>query len=143
MRQMMERGISFTIFWHTKPRIFSPLSSVGSMYAPPFHPEKYIFTQEDYKTYISRRLDLFRDPAVARAALLQGGIVWQLALESNVSLTRIATVALDDSVFATEDAKVSEVRTVYRECIDFTLLETISGVYRCYTGKSLLPLHII
>lgn len=44
-------------------------------------PVKYKFTAADFEAYEHSRRYIFRDPRIARAALLAGGILWRLAIE--------------------------------------------------------------
>lgn len=44
-------------------------------------PLKYEYTGADFEAYEYSRTYLFRDPRIARAALLAGGILWRLAIE--------------------------------------------------------------
>jgi hypothetical protein len=77
-RHLLHRGIAFhTVLPLRKvskssiPRpIFSSIRSPG-----------YFFTIEDFNVYIHRRDSLLRSPR-GRAALLKGGIVWRLTVET-------------------------------------------------------------
>nr|VWP02666.1 Candidapepsin-5 (EC (ACP 5) (Aspartate protease 5) (Secreted aspartic protease 5) [Ganoderma boninense] len=47
-------------------------------------PLNYVFTAVDFEAYEFSRSYIFRDPRIARAALLAGGILWRLAIEEVV-----------------------------------------------------------
>ncbi|KAK7689209.1 hypothetical protein QCA50_007900 [Cerrena zonata] len=134
IRELMERGIGFNILWTKEPTSPSAMSFVPHMYQPPIRAANYVFTDEDYKTYIGRRLDILSDPAVARYALAEGGITWRLALESRVSLANIANVDTEDTVCAYQRIEVAPQTYRYYEFVDTGIMESICGVYRVYTG---------
>ncbi|KAK0231040.1 hypothetical protein IW262DRAFT_451394 [Armillaria fumosa] len=47
----------------------------------PCRPANFKATLSDYISYVRRRAALLRDPVVASAALMHGGIIWRLAVE--------------------------------------------------------------
>ncbi|KAK7694169.1 hypothetical protein QCA50_001349 [Cerrena zonata] len=76
------------------------MSFVPHIYQLPICAANYVFTDEDYKIYIGHQLDILSNPVVARYALAEGGITWQLALESRVSLANIANVDTENMICA-------------------------------------------
>jgi len=78
-RSLVHRGIAF----HTVcllPRV--PPTPVPLTEPVPIRPPGYKFTVEDYRAYSRRREVLLRGTPRGRAALLKGGIVWRLAVET-------------------------------------------------------------
>lgn len=132
VRQLLERGIPFAMLWRSK----HPTSTMTklSRFLVPFRKHGYEFTPEDYKAYIGRRLTLFQDPAVARAALRHGGILWRLALESNVSLASMASFTVDDPVIMSQEINVQNL-TLHHDVLSMDIVDTICGVYMIYTGE--------
>ncbi|KAK7685965.1 hypothetical protein QCA50_010775 [Cerrena zonata] len=73
IRALLERGMPFHILYRA---VHPGQWTLTSLYVIPYRPEGYVFTAGDYRAYVSRRVELFKDPAVASAALRHGGIVW-------------------------------------------------------------------
>jgi hypothetical protein len=94
----------------------------------------YVFTQHDYDAYIQERRAILSQPR-ARAALLQGGIVWRLAQE-HLSFD----AALDGPSSTVMVHGVGELfcDNTHHEYWDDGLPEhdssLISGQYQCFTG---------
>lgn len=88
-----------------------------------FRPSNFVATSVDYQSYIERRKELLSDPVIVRAALMKGGIIWRLTidsirdLEGGVDFTRY----LDDDL--------ENVQLTQRE------LGIIVGLYLVWTGK--------
>ncbi|KAK7677656.1 hypothetical protein QCA50_019347 [Cerrena zonata] len=135
-RCLMERGMQFNIVW-TKLKL--QLSTTNLSHEVPYREEAYRFTPEDYKAYVHRRLQLLKDPRVAGAALRHGGIVWRLAMESNIPTECGVVPELDAKVFDWEWAHTAEATMVTcRLSVD--VLDAIVGVYKAKANKQLTPL---
>lgn len=76
----------------------------------------------DYQAYVNRRARLLSDPAVARAALMQGGIVWRLAVDTLYELHG----QVDFESYFTRD-----IEPAYLSLHD---LGVIVGLYRIWSG---------
>ncbi|KAF8577003.1 hypothetical protein K439DRAFT_1365760, partial [Ramaria rubella] len=87
----------------------------------------------DYATYTRARDDLLRPPH-ACAALLQGGIVWQLAIESLGALAALEGPSLD-SVTLSRSWKLPDGTLLYDDEISDTEMDLICSVYHIYTGN--------
>lgn len=87
-------------------------------------------TWVDYQAYVDRRARLLSNPAIARAALMQGGIIWRLTVD--------ALRALHGSV------NFEAYFTQAFETVHLTLhdLGIIVGLYRIWSGMS-IPLHVL
>ena len=139
-RHLLHRGIAFhTVLPLRKvpkssipPPIFSSIRSAG-----------YIFTIEDFNVYIHRRDSLLRSPR-GRTALLKGGIVWRLAVE---------TIGVDECLEGPSIETIVHRRGLVHPTADPSVdlcdddlstdeLDLICGGYECLTGK-LLSLLII
>lgn len=80
----------------------------------------------DFKAYVARRDDLLKDPNVARAALLQGGIIWRLTLDSLRSIHGSVDYRAILSQ-ATENVRLTQHD-----------LGVIVGMYMVWTGMTIL-----
>jgi hypothetical protein len=96
----------------------------------------YKFTQDDYFAYEQERAALLRDPRIARAALLRGGIVWRLAV-ATLSFddvldgpTTAATLRRQGVVLKTSDASVD----LCDDGLSKLELDIICGLHHCLTG---------
>ena len=94
-----------------------------------FRPEQYKPTYYDYQTYIRRRNELLSNPAIARAALKCGGIIWRLTVDAltelhgNISFRDILGTALEEIQLTQEDIGI------------------IVGLYNVWTGEYYLTYH--
>jgi hypothetical protein len=95
-----------------------------------------VFTIEDYHAYEQERAALLRDPRIARAALLQGGIVWRLAV-ATMSFddvlqgpTTAATVLRRGNIFRTADESVD----LCDDGLSREELDVLCGLHRCRNG---------
>lgn len=91
-----------------------------------FRPMGYKPDVYDFKAYIARRDDLLKDPNVARAALLQGGIIWRLTLDSLRSIHGSVDYRAILSQ-ATENVRLTQHD-----------LGVIVGMYTVWTGMTIL-----
>jgi hypothetical protein len=132
-RQLIQQGIWFHTLLPLKAIPRSPTSPTSLL---PIRLPDYRFTLNDYKTYQQQCLAILCEDR-ARAALLRGGIVWRLVVES---------LSFDDtlqgpSVSATVHQKglsVTDPRTgdiLGDDDLSQLELDMICGVYQCYTGK--------
>ena len=88
-----------------------------------FRPQDYTPTWVDYQAYIRRRSDLLNDPSIIRSALMKGGIVWRLTVDTIQSTAdTIEYSKLFDS------ADVEPVELTKRD------LGIIVGLYLVWTG---------
>jgi hypothetical protein len=97
-----------------------------------FRPAGYAFDTHDYRVYEDRREQFFKLPH-SRAALLAGGIVWRLALETicpGIALTGPSeNIAHFGDIVETPDGPIVDDSLTEEE------LNLICGVYDVYTGK--------
>jgi hypothetical protein len=132
-RHLIQQGISFrTLRLRKSLPNFTPQSSFVRFI--PFRFSGYTFTQQDYVAYVQERKAILSQPR-ARAALLQGGIVWRLAQE-HLSLD----AALDGpspAVFHGVGESFQDVVS-HEEYWDDGLAahdsSLICGKYECFTG---------
>jgi hypothetical protein len=134
-RHLLHRGIAF----HTVlPLRNVPKSSIPHPIFPSIRSSGYVFTIEDFNVYIHRRDSLLRSPR-GRAALLKGGIVWRLAVE---------TISVDDCLEGPSIETSVHRRGLVHPTADPSVdlcdddlstdeLDLICGVYECFTRKLL------
>lgn len=79
----------------------------------------------DFKAYIKRRNDLLREPSIVRAALMMGGIIWRLAVDS-----------IQDNYDSVDFAHILSNDSEVTQLTHFDL-GVISGLYIIWTGKCL------
>lgn len=93
-----------------------------------FRHSRFVASSVDYQSYIARRNTLLSDPVLVRAALMKGGIIWRLtidsirALEGKVDFTRYLGNDLETIQLTQRD------------------LGVIVGLYLIWTGKIYLHL---
>ena len=134
-RHLLHRGIAF----HTLlPLRKVPKSPIPDTYCISFRSAGYIFTTNDFHDYIHRRDSLLRSPR-GRAALLKGGIVWCLAVET-IGVDKclegpsIETyVHRQGLVYPTADSNID----LCDDDLTPAELDLICGVYECSTGRLL------
>ncbi|PIL27311.1 hypothetical protein GSI_10458 [Ganoderma sinense ZZ0214-1] len=82
-RWMVSSGISFHMLTYSKTGTCEPApsSDLRSALRLTLRPLGHKFTALDFEAYECSRRFLFRNPRIARAALLAGGILWRLAIE--------------------------------------------------------------
>lgn len=128
-RALLERGIPFSMLWPAKG-FAPPKPDIQALYRP----ENYIFSPADYRAYVERRLQLLRDKTVAIAALLLGGIVWRLAMESNIDLNSVISSSPEDMLPTLRQVRDGE-KVFVESVLSQEQLDVICGVYKVYTGK--------
>ncbi|KAK0498534.1 hypothetical protein EDD18DRAFT_1158122 [Armillaria luteobubalina] len=109
----------------------------------PCRPANFKATLADYMSYVRRRAALLRDPVVASAALMHGGIIWRLAMEHiddfSVVLRRLAT---DDILRYGKCHKVTVLGRekheihMYEASLSESQMDVICGVYKVYNRSS-------
>ena len=98
----------------------------------------YIFTVQDFDVYVHRRDALLRSPQ-GRAALLKGGIVWRLAVETIGIVECLEGPSIETIVhrrglvLPTADPNIE----LCDDDLSIDELDLICGVYECFTGKFL------
>jgi hypothetical protein len=134
-RCLIQQGIPF--------RTLMPLSVVPRPLGPPslmlpIRLSGYKFTPKDYEAYQEQCAVIFSQPR-ARAALLRGGIIWRLAVE---------TLSIDDALIgpstgATIHGRAFTIPNPFSDGIfgddDLTQVELdlLCGANVCYTGKQM------
>lgn len=133
-RELYNRGVQF----HTLlPLPISPTTIIPPL-SMPIRTSSYQFTRTDYLAYVQECEALLRNPRIARAALMRGGIVWRLVVSlvsfwdilrgptASVTLHRQGLSVLYRGMqFCDDDLSLSEI-------------DKLCGVVYCYTGKSIL-----
>lgn len=96
----------------------------------------YKFSATDYETYCLERAEILRDPRIARQALMQGGILWRLAIE-NASFQSVLAgpTTLATSQHRCLSLAIDSKNIWIDDVLDKHEAEIISGVYYVYTGK--------
>jgi hypothetical protein len=141
-RNLLNHGIQFCTLLPLRslPRaITSPIKVPVRLFG-------YEFTIEDYHAYEQERAALLKDPRIARAALLRGGIVWRLAV-ATMSFddvlqgpTTAATVFRRGNIFTTADESVD----LCDDGLSQDELDVLCGMHRCRNGMfSLLHPYLI
>jgi hypothetical protein len=140
-RQLLQRGIQFHTFlarnWTSDPRpiVGPPL---------PVRLEGYKFTQRDYETYLSDFQHLLKNPRIARAALMKGGIIWRLVVShvgfDNVFLGPTTNVTLYSRGLCI-DTDCGDTR-LWDDDIADQELDAIVGMHVCMTGKQIYDIML-
>ena len=131
---LLENGIPFHTLAPTSTLLRSP-TPFDIRWNPSKRPPGYIFTGHDYLAYREQCNHMFRHPR-ARAVLMHGGYVWQLA----VSVVPWEMVFKGPSGWSTNTAEVIVVNDLVTgmELLDDRLTEAdedlLSGSYKCLTG---------
>ncbi|KAK7684533.1 hypothetical protein QCA50_012480 [Cerrena zonata] len=131
-RPLLERGMSVYMLSSSTP-VPRPWC-LPSLYETPYRREGYTFSVADYRAYIERRIELFKDKSIATAALRHGGIIWRLAMESNVDINAVVVAAAKDRAFTWQTVKAGNTVLEYHTLSD-EVLDVIVGMYKVYTGK--------
>jgi len=132
-RHLLRCGIAF----HTVlPLVKIPKSRIPHVDFSSIRSAGHIFTLDDFNAYVIYRDSLLRSPR-GRAALLKGGIVWRLAMET-VSVNEClegpsfeALVHRRGLVHPTANPTVD----LCDDDLSIAELDLICGVYECFTGK--------
>jgi hypothetical protein len=125
-RSLFSRGIPF--------RTLLPLRqvprSIPTELVLPYRLSNYQFTQRDYEAYLQQRARILAGPR-GRAALLRGGFVWRLAMQT----MGLEEVLKGPSSEVTVHRKGFAVNRYWDDDLTPTELDLICGVYVCFTGK--------
>lgn len=132
-RGLLERGMPFSMLWST--RLLS-LQTSSYLVTPIYRPESYEFNNWDYRSYVERRMNLFLDKAIATAALRYGGIVWRLAMESNVDIDSVGALTTADFALPMVTYSGGD-STQFESVLTPEVIDTIVGVYKVYTGMKI------
>ncbi|KAK7675915.1 hypothetical protein QCA50_021148 [Cerrena zonata] len=129
-RALLERGLAFKKLWKTEV----PFTNLQCHLVQPIYRwDRWTFTTDDYRSYVERRLHLFKNVAVSSAALQSGGILWRLAMESDVDIDKVALAASADETLAIEAVHVGNSVLHYNK-MPPEVTEGIVGVYKIFTG---------
>lgn len=103
----------------------------------PFRLSDYVFTSRDYDVYVREREALIRNPRIARAALMKGGIVWRLlvAMISASDVLAGPSAAISIYNYGVAFGQSNNGRHLWDDIISDEELDQICGTYHCYTGK--------
>ena len=77
---------------------------------------------------------ILKDMAVCRRALMAGGIVWRLTMESDVDLQTCCETHANEAVYQTLVVEAGRAEWVVPTLPD-SVADTIVGMYKLYTGK--------
>ena len=133
---LLNRGIQFCtlVALRSLPRYVGPPLTVPSRLFG------YTFTIQDYYAYEQERAALLKNPRIARAALLRGGIVWRLAV-TTMSFddvlegpSRAVTVHRQGNIFNTTDSSVS----LCDDGLSRDEMDVICGLHYCQNGMFVL-----
>ncbi|KAK0468101.1 uncharacterized protein EV420DRAFT_1473853 [Desarmillaria tabescens] len=119
-----------------KPCVNGPCQTAYT--AIPYRPANFKAGLLDYISYVRRRAALLRDPVVAKAALMHGGIIWRLAMEHIDDFSVILQRPTDDILRYGKCHKVTvlgrEEREIHmwEESLSESQLNVICGVYKVY-----------
>ena len=130
VRPLLDRGVPVVLGWAGLPR----LTSIPVTYVPTiFRPEGYVFKYHDYLSYVRRRISLFKDLAVAEPAVREGGILWRLALESEIDLDKCCMVDQGSTAYQVTTIKLRESEWSVR-VLPEAIGDSLIGMYKIYTG---------
>ena len=131
IRPLLDRGVPTLLGCLTAPRIVAaPASHVPNI----FRPEGYVFQLDDYRSYVRRRLNLFKDRAVAQPAVREGGILWRLAMESEVDMDACLSVDHDHEAYQLTTVELRDTQWSVTVLPD-AIADTLIGMYKVYTGE--------
>ncbi|KAK0189652.1 hypothetical protein F5146DRAFT_1199916 [Armillaria mellea] len=110
--------------------------------AIPYRPVGFKPDLSDFAYYVRKRRALLEDPAVARAALMQGGLIWRIAMEHVPDPEFILSGPGNDMsnngichhLQATSNNNTSH--RVWAEGLSEKQIDLICGVYRVYRSAS-------
>ena len=133
-QDLLKRGIRFRTLIPLR-KIPRPIRREELMI--PYRLSGYKFTRRDYEAYLHQRTRILAGPR-GRAALLRGGFVWRLAMQ---------TMGFDD-VLKGPSSEVSIHRNGYKvnknlwdDELTEIELDLICGAYVCFTGMYYILLH--
>lgn len=131
---LIQRGIQF----HTMLEASSTFITKEKCYRPmPIRLRGYVFSRRDYDAYTRERQEILNTPR-GRAALLRGGIVWRLALDTMSPDSALRGPSWEASVEGCGLCVKSGESIMYDDSLSQDELDIICGVYRCETGVHLL-----
>ena len=134
VKHLVDRGVPFLLGCLTPPPVtIAPASYVSDI----FRPEGYVFGVHDYQSYVRRRLELFKDWAVAQPAMREGGILWRLAMESDVDVDVCLSVDGRRDVYQLEALGQGNTQWSVVALPD-AIADSLIGMYKLYTGENLL-----
>jgi hypothetical protein len=127
-RSLLHRGMSFNTLLPLKD-IPRPLPH-SDLYIP-MRLSGYTFTKRDYDAYLHQRAAILSS-AAGRAALLQGGILWRLAVpEISVDSVLRGPSPSADGV-SVEDPDLGN--RLWDDQLSENAILLICGTYKCFTG---------
>ena len=130
VQPLAERGVPLVVGYVVPPTTLAiPLSHSANI----FRPEGYCFQYLDYLSYVRRRLALFRDVSVAEPAVREGGILWRLALESQVDLGVCHGLDSDTPAYGLNTLKLGDTQWSVR-IVPSSVGDSLVGMYKIYTG---------
>jgi hypothetical protein len=133
VQHLLTRGIRFrTLLPHTLPPPRDlPITLI------PFRLSGYVFTSRDYDIYLREREALLRNPRIARAALMKGGIIWRLIVAStspdDILSGPSAAISLHNLGLALGESNNGH--HLWDDIVSNEELDQICGTYLCYTGE--------
>jgi hypothetical protein len=137
-QHLVDRGKAFrTLMLPTRGKKYGPSRGL----VLPRRVKEYVFNRSDFSAYEAERDRFFQLPH-ARAALLDGGIVWRLAMEvldAEDALKGPSDSANDfGDIFSLPDGT-----RLVDDCLNDDERDLICGTYVAYTGASTPYLRIV
>jgi hypothetical protein len=132
-QELLKRGIRFRTLHPLRP-IPGPVPKQELMI--PYRLSGYRFTTRDYDAYLRQRTRILTGPR-GRAALLRGGFVWRLAMQT-MGLGDVLKGPSPDVLVRREGFSVSN---LWDDELTETELDLICGTYICFTGMYYILLH--
>lgn len=130
---LLQRGIRFsTVCSFSKAAHSRPPPTIPTLPLP-VRLMGYEFGRDDYTLYVQTRNKLLQNPRVARAALLQGGITWRLAVE-HVSFSTTLLGPTASVVSGCKYANDKEELYLGDDILTNREMELICGAVVCMTG---------
>ncbi len=144
IQELCGHGIRFTVGFQADPPDpkFWRKPEEADHILIPCRPANFKATLLDYISYVHRRAALLRDPVVASAALMHGGIIWRLAMEHVDDFSVVLRRPTDDIL---RYGKCHKVRVLGREkrevhmweaSLSESQMDVICGVYKVYNWSS-------
>jgi hypothetical protein len=138
-RCLIEEGVPFRTLISVP---HGHLPSKRRMRGTPIRLSGYQFTPHDYGAYLRERTAILSQPN-GRAALLQGGILWRLALQSlspDAALQGPSSAVTANRVGYSTD-ELEEGLALWDDELTVVEKNLICGVYECRTGWFLAHIH--
>jgi hypothetical protein len=133
VKHLLTRGIRFRTLL---PAALPPPRDLPTIFTP-FRLSGYVFNSRDYDVYIREREALLRNPRIARAALMKGGVIWRLVVASvspsDVLSGPTAAISLHNYGLALGESEHGQ--HLWDDFVSPEELDQICGTYFCYTGK--------